>query len=350
MKKILCLALSLVMVFSLAACGGSAAASAPAEAPAAKEEEAAPAATKDAKDLHIALVGGETSSEWYIQVEKGINEYASETGINATFHGPATSDPTETVTLVKDLISQGVDALIINVDCQDAVESALKDAREKGILVISTEGTGMTNRDYDVEPTNNEYYGQFMMQCLAKQMGEKGTYVVMVGDLTSTAHNAWADAAIEYQKANYPDMELIDERLESQVNAEVAYERAKEILKKYPDLGGILGCSSFDPLGASKAVKELGLDCKVFGNGTMLTDEEVLKDGTLEAITFWDPALTAKAMCNLAVKVLTEGKDVVKDGIDLGYEGYDKCVLDGPCIYGAALVYGTVDNFDQYPF
>ncbi|MDO4939404.1 MAG: substrate-binding domain-containing protein [Lachnospiraceae bacterium] len=349
MKKALCLVLSAIMVLSLAACGGGQAA-----APAASEEKAAEASSDSGKkDYKIALVGGETSSEWYMRVEKGINEYRDETGINASFNGPATSDPTETVSLIKDLISQKVDALIINVDCQDAVEPALKDAREAGILVISTEGTGMTNRDYDVEPCDNKYYGEYMMQGLAKQMGEKGKYVVMVGDLTSTSHNAWADAAIAYQKENYPDMELIDERLESQVNAEVAYERAKEILKKYPDLGGILGCSSFDPLGASKAIKELGLDCKTFGNGTMLTDEEVLKDGTLEAITFWDPGLTAKAMCNLAVQILDnggKGDGVVKEGMNLGYEGYDNCVVDGQCIYGNALVYGTVDNFDEYPF
>ncbi len=349
MKKIVSIMLALALALSLAACGGSAA---PASASEPAKEEAAEPAKEEGKIYNIAIVGGETSNPWYVRVEQLVNEYAKETGQNFKYYGPATSDPTETVQLVKDLTSQKVDAIIVNVDCQDAVETALADARKAGILVISTEGTGMTNVDFDVEPCTNSYYGAFMIQMLADLMGEKGSWVVMVGDLTSTAHNAWADAAIEYAAEHYPDMTLIDERLESQVNAEIAYERTKEILKKYPDLGGLLGCCSYDPLGAAKAVKELGVNCKVTGNGTMLTDEEYLKDGSLEAITFWDPGLTAKCMANLAVAILDAGGDtsVVKDGMDLGYEGYHSCTLDGHILYGDGLVVGTMENFDEYPF
>lgn len=354
MKKLIALLLALVMVLTFVACGGNdtPAADAPAaDAPAADAPAAdAPA---DDKDYKIVFVGGETSNQWYAATEAGVVEYAKETGVDFTFRGMASTDPTEAVSIIKDLTAQKVDAILVGVDCQDAVESALAEAREAGILVIATEGAGMTNIDFDVEPCTANYYGEYMMINLAKMMGEKGSYVVMVGDLTSTAHNAWADAAIAYQQANYPEMNLIDERLESQTNAEIAYERAKEILKKYPDLGGIIGCSSLCPLGSAKAVAELGMDTKVFGNGTMLTCEAALKDGTLEAITFWNPGLTAKAMCNLAIAVLDGGKEVVVDGMDLGYEEYSAMEMDPEkpyVLYGAGLVYGTIENFDEHPF
>lgn len=351
MKKVLCLVLALVMLLTVVACSAK---TEPAAAPAA-EETNAPAAAESAekKTYTITYVGGETSSQWYLAVEKGMNEWAKESGMNASFRGTASSDPTEAVSIIKDLTAQKVDAILVGVDCQDAVESALADARAAGILVISTEGTGMTNVDYDVEPCTNHYYGAYMMQMLAGMMDEQGTYVVMVGDLTSSSQNGWADSAVAYQQENYPNMTLIEERLESQQNAEVAYEKAKEILKKYPDLGGILGCSSVDPLGCAKAIAELGLPCKTTGNGTMLTDEALLKDGSLEAITFWDPGMTAKAMGNLAVMVLDNGKDVVKDGMDLGYEEYKAMEMDAEknhILYGSALVYGTLENFDDYPF
>jgi len=299
------------------------------------------------------FVGGETSNQWYAATEAGVNAYAEETGVNLTFRGMPSSDPTDAVAIIKDLTAQNVDAILVGVDCQDAVESALAEARAAGILVIATEGASMTNIDFDVEPCTANYYGEYMMINLAKMMGEEGSYVIMVGDLTSYAHNAWADAAIAYQQANYPNMTLIDERLESQQNAEIAYEKAKEILKKYPDLGGIIGCSSLCPLGSAKAVAELGLDTKVFGNGTMLTCEAALKDGTLEAITFWNPGLTAKAMANLAISVLDNGPEAVVDGMDLGYEEYSSMEMDpddNRVLYGAGLVYGTIENFDEHPF
>jgi len=353
MKKVISLILALLLVFSMVACGAK-----QEEAPAQTEKpvenapvEEAPA-TED-KDYTIVFVGGETSNQWYAATEAGVNAYAEETGVNLTFRGMPSSDPTDAVAIIKDLTAQNVDAILVGVDCQDAVESALAEARAAGILVIATEGASMTNIDFDVEPCTANYYGEYMMINLAKMMGEEGSYVIMVGDLTSYAHNAWADAAIAYQQANYPNMTLIDERLESQQNAEIAYEKAKEILKKYPDLGGIIGCSSLCPLGSAKAVAELGLDTKVFGNGTMLTCEAALKDGTLEAITFWNPGLTAKAMANLAISVLDNGPEAVVDGMDLGYEEYSSMEMDpddNRVLYGAGLVYGTIENFDEHPF
>ena len=330
MKKALCIVLALILALSMIACGG-----------------------KKDDGYTIVFVGGETSNQWYACTEAGVKEYAEETGVNFTFRGMASSDPTEAVSIIKDLTAQKVDAILVGVDCQAAVEEALGEAREAGILVIATEGASMQNIDFDVEPCTANYYGEYMMIKLAEMMGEEGSYVVMVGDLTAYAHNAWADAAIAYQQANYPNMTLIDERLESQQNAEIAYEKAKEILKKYPDLGGIIGCSSLCPLGSAKAVAELGTDTKIFGNGTMLTCEAALKDGTLEAITFWNPGQTAKAMANLAIKVLDEGKEAVVDGMDLGYPEYSAMVQDPDMphvLYGAGLVYGTLENFDEHPF
>ena len=71
------------------------------------------------------------------------------------------------------------------------------------------------------------------MDKLAEQMGYAGKYVTMVSFLTASSHNEWADAAISRQKEKYPDMELIpEEKLESEENQEVAYNRTKEILKK----------------------------------------------------------------------------------------------------------------------
>ena len=330
MKKALCIVLALILALSMIACGG-----------------------KKDDGYTIVFVGGETSNQWYSCTEAGVKEFAEETGVDFTFRGMASSDPTEAVSIIKDLTAQKVDAILIGVDCQDAVEEALGEAREAGILVIATEGASMTNIDFDVEPCTANYYGEYMMIKLAEMMGQEGTYVCMVGDLTSYAQNAWADAAIAYQQANYPNMTLIDERLESLANADQAYERAKEILKKYPDLGGILGCSSLCPLGSAKAIAELGTNTKTFGNGTMLTCEAALKDGTLEAITFWNPGLTAKAMANLAIKVLDEGKEAVVDGMDLGYPEYSAMEMDpdnNHVLYGAGLVYGTLENFDEHPF
>jgi len=58
-------------------------------------------------------------------------------------------------------------------------------------------------------------------------------------------------------------------------------------------------------------------------------------------------------MANLAIKVLDEGKEAVVDGMDLGYPEYSAMVQDPDMphvLYGAGLVYGTLENFDEHPF
>ena len=78
-------------------------------------------------------------------------------------------------------------------------------------------------------------------------MGEEGEYVTMVGFLTSASQNEWADAAVARQREKYPEMTLIEvERVETEDSMEIAYEKAKELLKTYPNLKGFLGTSSYD--------------------------------------------------------------------------------------------------------
>ena len=91
MKQLIALLLALVMVFAMAACGGKDAPEA--NAPEANAPEAnAPAADKDYK---IVFVGGETSNQWYAATEMGVVEYATETGVDFTFRGMASTDCSE---------------------------------------------------------------------------------------------------------------------------------------------------------------------------------------------------------------------------------------------------------------
>ncbi len=135
----------------------------------------------------------------------------------------------------------------------NACEPVLKRAMEKGIVVITHESTAQQNTDFNIEAFDNVGYGAYMMDELAKAMGEEGEYVTMVSFLTNSSHKEWADAAVARAKEKYPKMKLISEpRVETEDNIEIAYERAKELLKKYPNLKGFLGTSSYDAPGAGK--------------------------------------------------------------------------------------------------
>lgn len=320
MKKIISFLLVTIMMFSLAACGGNdsqGGGNTSADSNSAEGSE---------KDYEVVVVPKDASNPWFVRMESGVKEYADETGLNVYQKGTDEIDATKQAQLVQDLIAQGVDAICVVPVDPESIEPVLKQAKEAGIVVITHEGAALENVDYDIEAFSNSGYGAFIMDNLAEAMGEEGVYTTMVASVTNASHNEWADAAIEHQKANYPNMTLLEEepRVESNDNGDTAYNVAKELFKKYPDLKGIMGTSSFDSPGIARAIEELGLVDKAFTSGTGMPADnaELLKSGVVKSLTLWDPAQAGKAMISLAVKVL-DGEEVTAP-LDLGIEGYDK--------------------------
>ena len=331
MKMALILALALLMlVSSVAFAAGS------------KE-----AAASGKKDYRIAVVPKLTSIAWFQRMEVGVKEYAKETGIDAFYTGPSEGDGALQAQAIEDLISQGVDAICVVPFSTSALEPVLKKAREAGIVVISHEASGMTNIDYDIEAFDNAEYGRHFMETLGKVTGGKGEYIFTVGSLTSESHNQWVDAAKELQKQKFPQMKQYGDKIETADNQSTSYNKVKEVLTANPNIAAIQGSAMPDVAGAALAVEELGLAGKVKIAGTSLVSVagKYVKNGTIEMISFWDPALAGKAMVELAVRVLDGEK--VGTGLDLGVPGYDKLTLNGKVFYGQAWIDVTKANVDD---
>lgn len=385
-KKLLATLLCATMVLGMAACGGqnsqssgSEAASSAASSSAASsasESEAEPAATDDGgeeaapagggtladamqmaadEQWEIAVVPKDSTNPWFVRMKAGVDEITAEYGLNSYQVDTGTIDATHQAQQVEDLIAQGVDAIcVVPVDIE-SMDTVLKKAKDAGIVVITHEGADLKNVDYDIEAFSNEGYGAFIMQNLAEAMGEEGVYTTMVADLTNGSHNEWADAGVAYQKEHYPNMTLLEEnpRVESHDNGDTAYNVAKELIKTYPDLKGIMGTSSFDAPGVARAIEELQLIDKFFTSGTGMPADnaELLKSGNIKSLTLWDPAIAGKAMVAFAAKVLA-GQEITTP-LDLGEEGYDAMEFrpgSSTVLEGEGWVVINADNVDSFGF
>ena len=283
----------------------------------------------------IAVVPKDSTNPWFVRMETGVQRYAQETGMNVFQKGPAETDATMQAQVIQDLIAQGVDALCV--------------------VPVTHEGASQQNTMYDIEAFNNAEYGAFIMDNLAEAMGEEGTYTTMVGHVTNASHNEWADGAVAHQKEKYPNMTLLEAepRVESQDNSETAYQTAKEVLKKYPEVKGILGTSSFDAPGTARAIDELGLKGKVFTAGTGLpnANKQILQDGSVASLTLWDPADAGYAMASLATKILNGEK--IADGVNLGVTGYENMHFSPgstKVLEGNGWIQINKDNVDSFGF
>jgi simple sugar transport system substrate-binding protein len=337
------LGLAAILTLSLAACtpGG----------------QAAPGGSEGAGDgdYTIAIVPNDSTNPWFVRMEEGVKKYAADSGLEVYQKGPAETDATMQAQVIQDLIAQGVDAIgVVPVD-PGALETVLKQAMDAGIVVVTHEGASQENTMYDIEAFNNSAYGGFIMDNLAEAMGEEGVYTTMVGHVTNASHNEWADGAVAQAEAQYPNMTLLEAepRVESQDDGEVAYQAAKELLKKYPEISGIVGTSSFDAPGVARAIEELGLTGKVFvtGTGMPAANKSILDSGLVNSLTLWDPADAGYALAALATKIL-EGEKIA-DGVDLGVKGYeDMQFAEGSdkVLEGNGWVVITKENVDSFGF
>lgn len=313
-------------------------------------------ATKDDKKYTIATVVKVDGIAWFDRMRDGVDQFKSDTGNDVWMVGPSQADAAAQVQIIENLIAQNVDAINVVPFSVEALEPVLKKARDRGIVVISHEASNLQNTDFDLEAFDNKAYGAELMKHLGEQMGGKGKYVTTVGSLTSKSQMEWIDGAVEYQKANFPEMEQVGDRLETYDDANQDYTKLKEAMTAYPDLTGILGAPMPTSAGAGRLIAESGLKGKVFFAGTGLPSVagEYLSNGDIAYIQFWDPAVAGYAMNMLAVAALEGKKAEIKAGLNLGLNGYEDLKSpegDRPnLLYGQGWVGVTAENMDQYDF
>lgn len=304
-----------------------------------------------AQNYTIATVVKLSGVSWFERMQVGVENFAEDTGHDAYQIGPSKADVAQQVKMIEDLIAQDVDAITVVPNAVEGLEPVLRKAREAGIVVISHEGAGLKNVDYDVEPFRHSDYGAHFMDLLAEEMNEKGKYAAFVGSLTARSHNQWIDAAVERQKNKYPEMEMVTERIAGEENKTTVYTKTKELFRTYPEVKGIIGSAATDPAGAGQAIEEFGIEdeTSVVGTSIVSVSGSYIKSGAVDVISFWDPAKAGYVMNQIAVKVLNGEK--IETGDDLGVKGYgDVVVGDDNVIRGQAWVDVDKSNVDDYDF
>jgi simple sugar transport system substrate-binding protein len=292
---------------------------------------------------------------WFNRMEVGVKEYASTTpAVNASQSGPATADAAQQLKIIDDLIARKVSALAVVPMDPTVIEGALKRAMDRGIVVVTHEADTQKNTHADIEAFDNAAYGVALNEKLSACMGNKGKWTSFVGSLGSRTHIQWVEAGAANAK-KHAGMTLVDAKNESFDDANKTYEKAKEILRKHPDIAGFQGSAGNDVIGIGRAVEEAGLAGKVcvVGTGLATPSAKLIESGAITAIGFWDPKDAGLAM-NKTAKLLLD-KQPLTNGMSLGVKGYEKVtVTKGPgagvLIVGNAMVIADKSTYKNYLF
>ena len=198
--------------------------------------------------------------------------------------GPTQADAAQQVSAVEDLIARKVDVIAVVPNDAKALEPVFKRAQEAGIKVITHESPDQKYNDWDMELTTAPGFGEEHMEALAKAMGGEGKYIVYVGSLTVPLHNKWADSAIAYQKANYPNMELVADRFGVAESVDDSYKTALDQMRAIPTSRA--SCLRHQgPIGAARARRgeRQGQGHRVVGPFSPGQGAKFIKSGAIRA-------------------------------------------------------------------
>jgi simple sugar transport system substrate-binding protein len=262
----------------------------------------------------VVKIGG---IPWFNAMDAGIRKRADQLGVKAFMVGPTSADPALQVRAIEDLIAQRVDVIGVVPNDAKVLEPVLQRARAAGIKVITHESPNQENADWDFELASVKGFGEAYGKRLATAMGGKGEYAVFVGSLTVPLHNAWADAAIAYLKANDPDMKLVGDRYGVAENVDASRQTALDLMRAHPDLKGILAFGSQGPIGAARAVDETHKKGQVVVLGPFSPGQgkRLVHDGILTGGYMWNPELAGEVFVTLGTMV-AKGEPV-KDGTNI---------------------------------
>lgn len=301
-------------------------------------------------DGYVMLSVPKLRATWFDRMEVGWNKAGEEYGISTSQQAPAAADEAQQVRLIEDAINQGNDAIFVVPNNAQSIEPAFARAQAQGIVTITHESPNQKNADFDVEMIDNVAFGETFTKYFVEKSGStSGEYVVFVGSLTVPAHNIWADAAIAYAKANYPNLKMVGSKYPVSEDQNAARQAMLDILTANPNVTGVMAFGSQGAPGAAQAVREKGLIGKITVLGTTAPSQagQFLKDGSMSAGILWDPAEAGYAAAYLAKTVLDGNRDKIDANFDIPTLGKPLVFKGNTLVYDRPLII-TKENVDEY--
>lgn len=269
------------------------------------EPEPAPPADNGAEEPAeggtIGLVVSTLNNPFFVDLRDGAAEKANEMGFDLIVLD-SQDDPARELSNVEDLITQGVDIILINPTDSDAVASAILAANEAGIPVITLD-RGATSGDVVSHiASDNVAGGRMAGEFIIEQLGGSGKVVELEGiPGTSAARDRGQgfNEAIEGSEIEVVAKQAAD------FDRTRGLSVMENILQAQSEIDAVFAHNDEMALGALEAVKASGRDILIVGFDA--TDDAVssVEAGELAATVAQQPKMIGSHGIETAAKVMT---------------------------------------------
>lgn len=344
----------------LAGCGGSASnnsgdtsGSTTGAATADNTASATTGSTSGAKKITIVMIPKLKGDPYFNACEKGAREAAAKLPNVAFYYdGPTTGSSTQQIDLIKSWIVRKPDVIAVSCNSPDELAPVLKQARNKGIHVITWDADAnpkSSGREFFVNQAPAKDIGAALVDVMAQQAGPAAQTVVITSTLTSSNQNDWRKAMQARIAEKYPKMKILDTK-ESGEDQAVAVTATQDALKAWPNVNGIFGITSHSFPGAAEAVEQAHMAGKiaVVGLSSPQTMKDFVKRGVVKTVVLWSPV-------DLGYLTVYTADDLAKGELKAGATSLDAGRLGKKSVVGDQVLLGKMmffnkDNVDKFDF
>jgi ribose transport system substrate-binding protein len=263
----------------------------------------------------IGVVPKGTSHVFWKSVKAGADKAGKELGVDIKWDGPPDEKEINTQDrIIGDMITRGVDALVVAPVDKTALTTSMENARKKMPVVVFDSGSDFTGYNAFVATDNykgGQLAGRHMVRLLE---GQKDVELALVRYQAGSASTLEREKGfIDEMKKARPDVKLYDDQFAGS-SGEEASKLMGNMLQAHPNISAVYGSNESTTRGALGALEQAKRAGKVkfvgFDSSAELVD--ALDKGTIQALVLQDPVQMGYRSVKAAVAA-TKGEKVEKE-------------------------------------
>ena len=259
-------------------------------------------------NMKIGVSLSTLNNPFFVSIREGIEEGAGDDA--ETVISDAQNDSSTQSNQVEDLITQGVDLIIINPVDSTAIASSVEKANEANIPVICVDRGTDSGEIVSFIASNNVEGGKLAGEYILEKVGENAEVVQLEG----------IPGASSTRERGEGFKEATDGKINLVASQTANFDRAEgltvmeNLLQAHPDVKAVFCQNDEMALGASEAIKTSGKDIVVVGFDGNEDAISAVEDGSLSATVAQKPKEMGKIALETAIKYLKGEK--VEEKVD----------------------------------
>ena len=250
-------------------------------------------------DIKIGVSLSTLNNPFFVSIREGVEEVAQNENIE-TVITDAQNDSSTQNNQVEDLITQGVDLIVINPVDSTAISTSVQKANEANIPVICVDRKSDEGELVSFIASNNVEGGKLAGEYILEKVGENAEVIQLEG----------IPGASSTRERGEGFTEATDGKINLLASQTANFDRAEgmtvmeNLLQAHPDVKAVFCQNDEMALGASEAIKASGKDVTIVGFDGNDDALKAVEEGSLSATVAQKPQEMGKLAIETALKYL----------------------------------------------